>query len=605
MQRTQFSAGMVVSLLGLVLTAQEWAIRIAVARGPNVVVFLADDQGWGDLSLHGNTNLQTPHIDSIGKEGASFERFYVSPVCSPTRAEFLTGRYHPRCGVRNVTIGGERIDLDESTVAEWFKAAGYRTGAFGKWHNGSQWPYHPKARGFQEYYGFTSGHWGEYFDPPLEDGGKIVRGKGYIADLFTDRAIQFIERHRDEPFFCYLAFNTPHSPYAVPESFWNRFKDKPLAMLADPALKEDLQVTRCVLAMCENLDWNVGRVLKSLEKLGLREDTIVVYFTDNGPATWRWNGGLRGRKGSTDEGGVRSPLLIRWPRRIKPATVIKPMAAAIDLPITLAGLAGVKPLANHPLDGMDFSPLLLGQTDEWPDRMIFSHWAGRLAVRRGPYVLDERGGLYHVLDDPGQKNNLANSMPKLAQELQAAVDRWRREVLAEIELPDTRPFPVGYPELAWTPLPARDGIAEGNIQRSARAPNCSYFVNWTSTEDRIRWDIEVATSGIYEVELWYTCPEDCAGSIVELSFGEHRVQGRVWPAWNPPLYTNQDTLPRPAGESQMKEFRPLKLGKIYLDKGRGWLTLRAVEIPGRYVMDLRLLCLTLVEAASAVTGSAG
>src|SRR6185436_8125248 len=140
---------------------------------PNVVVFLADDAGWGDYGHNGNATVRTPHIDSLARDGARFERFFVSAVCAPTRAEFLTGRYHSRGGVRGVSTGQERLDLGEKTVADAFKAAGYVTGAFGKWHNGSQWPYHPMARGFGEYFGYTSGHWGEYFDPPLEENGRM------------------------------------------------------------------------------------------------------------------------------------------------------------------------------------------------------------------------------------------------------------------------------------------------------------------------------------------------------------------------------------------------------------------------------------------------
>src|SRR5262245_16624450 len=150
-------------------------------RNPNILVILTDDQGWGDLSVNGNTNLATPAIDSLAKDGALFEHFYVQPVCSPTRAEMLTGRYHLRGGVRNVTSGGERLNLDERTIAEIFKGAGYATGAFGKWHNGSQHPYHPNSSGFDEYYGFTSGHWGDYFDALLLDhNGRMVRGKGFL-----------------------------------------------------------------------------------------------------------------------------------------------------------------------------------------------------------------------------------------------------------------------------------------------------------------------------------------------------------------------------------------------------------------------------------------
>src|SRR5947208_17175354 len=179
---------------------------------PNVVVILTDDQGWGDLSVNGNTNLSTPHLDSLARDGAMFDRFFVQPVCSPTRAEFLTGRYHPRGGVRDVSTGGERLNTDAKTIADAFRAAGYATGCFGKWHNGSQYPYHPNGRGFDDYYGFTSGHWGGYFDPPLEHNGQPVQGNGYISHDLTDHTLAFLEKNRGRPVFCYLPFNTQPSP---------------------------------------------------------------------------------------------------------------------------------------------------------------------------------------------------------------------------------------------------------------------------------------------------------------------------------------------------------------------------------------------------------
>ena len=189
-------------LLTLALTLPAKALA---ARPPNILVLLADDAGWGDFSHSGNKQVHTPNIDSIAEQGVSLDRFYVCPVCSPTRAEFLTGRYHPRGGVRGVSEGAERLNLDEKTIADAFKAAGYATGAFGKWHNGSQWPYHPEARGFEEYFGHTSGHWGEYFDAPLEEKGQMVRTKGYIVDVCTDKALGFIDRNSKN------SFNAPAS----------------------------------------------------------------------------------------------------------------------------------------------------------------------------------------------------------------------------------------------------------------------------------------------------------------------------------------------------------------------------------------------------------
>ncbi len=386
---------------------------IASAK-PNVVVILTDDQGWGDLSVSGNSNLSTPNIDQLAADGASFERFFVCPVCSPTRAEFLTGRYHPRGGVYSTSAGGERLDLDEKTIADAFRAAGYATGAWGKWHNGMQYPYHPNGRGFEEFYGFCSGHWGDYFSPMLEHNGAIVRGNGFVIDDFTERAIKFIdEQHREgRPFFAYLPYNTPHSPMQVPDRWWQKFEDADLKLRSRERKREDIQHTRAALAMCENIDWNVGRVLDKLDALGIADDTIVVYFSDNGPNGWRWNGGMRGRKGSTDEGGVRSPLFVRWKGKIEAGREVEEIAGAIDLFPTLADLAGVDVEWANPTDGVSLKPLLVGvQAGSWPGRRLFSHWGGRVSVRTQRFRLDDKGRLYDMYEDPGQARDVAADHP--------------------------------------------------------------------------------------------------------------------------------------------------------------------------------------------------
>ena len=576
-------------------------IPVSPAGGlrPNILVFLADDSGWGDYSINGNTNLKTPNIDSIARGGATLDRFFVCPVCAPTRAEFLTGRYHPRGGVRGVSTGAERLNLDERTLAEAFKTAGYATGAFGKWHNGSQWPYHPNARGFDEYFGFTSGHWGEYFDAPLEHNGRPVRGKGFVADDFTSHAIAFIEENKSKPFLCFVPFNTPHSPWAVPDEYWQRFKDKPVPLRAQPGKPEDLDQTRCALAMMENLDWNVGRVLKRLDELKLADNTIVVYFSDNGPNSWRWNGAMKGRKGTTDEGGVRSTCFIRWTNGgVRPGSVVTEIAGAIDLLPTLTALAGVKPVGDKPLDGQNLSSLLVGaQRRHWPDRTIFSQWNGNVSARSQQYRFDNTGALFDMTTDPGQTKNIAVEKPEVAAKFAIAVANWRKEMhpVAMETGPLAQPFPVGAGGFAFpnTPLPARDGVPHGGIKRSSNAPNCSYFVNWTTREDTMTWAIEVATAGKYEATLLHTAAK--AGATVELEFNGSKLTGKVPAVWNPPLYTNQDTLARPPAESRMKEFRPLNLGVMRLEKGRGLLTLRALEIPGQIVMDVRQVTLTLVK----------
>ena len=180
-----------------------FAIAANAATKPNIILILTDDQGWGDLSVHGNTNISTPNIDRLASQGMALDRFYVCPICSPTRAEFMTGRYNPRTGVKSASRGEERMDLDETTIFKDFKSAGYHTAAFGKWHNGMQPPYHPNARGIDEYYGFCSGHWGDYYSPMLEHNGKIVTGDGFVIDDFTNRAMHYIEDHKEESFFVF------------------------------------------------------------------------------------------------------------------------------------------------------------------------------------------------------------------------------------------------------------------------------------------------------------------------------------------------------------------------------------------------------------------
>jgi len=571
-------------------------------RGPNVVVLLADDAGWGDYGVSGNRLAHTPHIDSLARDGVSLERFFVCPVCAPTRAEFLTGRWHPRTGVYGVSLGQERLDLDERTIADCFRGAGYATGCFGKWHNGTQWPFHPMARGFDTFYGHSSGHWGEYFDPPLEREGRMERARGYIVDVCTTEAIAFIERQQDRPFFCYVPFTTPHSPWAVPEEYWRRYRDLPIEQAATEADREQADQTRCALAMLENQDDNVGRLLATLERLGLTENTIVVYFSDNGPNSWRWNGGMAGRKGTTDEGGVRSVCFVRWPAGLPRGTRVAEVAGAIDLLPTLVSLAGVPREGGQPLDGRDLTPLLRAEATEWPERVFVSTWAGRTSVRSQDHRLDAADRLFDIASDPGQTRDLAATLPEVAARLRLARDAWWDGMPAAARPGggsfgdrglDPRPLGVGYREFPITMLPARDGQPRGGVARSGRAPNCSYFVNWNDSAGEMAWEIDVQTAGRYEVVIDYTCPLVDAGATVELAFGERRLVGRVEPGWDPPLLANQDTLPRPDGESPMKEFRPLALGTIDLPRRRGPLVLRALAVPGATVMDVRRVTLTL------------
>lgn len=574
--------------LSLVLSA-------IAADKPNIVVILTDDQGWGDLSINGNKNLSTPHIDSLAEEGIRFDRFYVCAVCSPTRAEFLTGRYHARSGVYSTSAGGERMDLDEVTIADSFKAAGYATGAFGKWHNGMQYPYHPNGRGFEEYYGFASGHWGDYFSPPLERNGKIVQGEGFVVDDFTNKAMDFIEdsHKKGKPFFTYLPYNTPHSPMQVPDAFWDRFKDKEIAMRHRDPKKESIGHLRAALAMCENIDWNVGRLLGKLDELGIAEDTIVVYFHDNGPNGWRWNGDMKGRKGATDEGGVRTAMHMRWKGAFEEGKVIEQIGSGLDLHSTLADLAGIQTANTKRLDGRSLKPLLLEENPEWKGRVIVNQWKDKISARNQRYRLGDDGALYDIRRDPGQRRDISDDKPDVKKRLQAVIDRFKKNAMKDYGV-DNRPFVIAHPDYKYTQIPARDGIGHGAIQRSNKFPNCSYFLNWIDPSDTITWEAQVGASGKYQVEIEYACPADDVGSTIELSFNNAKLRGKVAEAHDPPVRGGENDRD-PRMESYVKDFKTMNLGVIDLKKGKGELTLSALDMPGSQVMEFRLIMLTRVD----------
>ena len=533
-------------LQGLILSLfQSCTSDSPESHKPNIVLIVTDDQGWGDLGINGNPNVNTPNIDQLANNGVQFSRFYVNPVCSPTRAEILTGRYHPRGGIYSTSEGGERLDLDEKTIADIFKASGYNTAAFGKWHNGSQPPYHPNNRGFEEFYGFTSGHWGNYFSPMLERNGEVTNGKGFIIDDLTDHAMEFIENSSDQPFFVYLALNTPHSPMQVPDIWWDKYKDAAIDTIHRYADKEILDKTRAAYALCENIDWNVGKVMGQLERLQKLENTIVIYMSDNGPNGWRWNDGLKGIKGSTDEGGVRSPFFVFWKDNLQPQ-IISQLASAIDILPSLMDLAGISNPFDKPLDGLSLKPLLLGEPEEWNERYVYSHWNGNVSVRNQQYILDKDNQLYDLTADPGQQNPIAEPSQTVMSELVIAKEEWINSVLSELDRDREEIFPVGYKESKYTLLPARDGMPHGNIERSSIHPNSSFFTNWTSTMDSVTWDTD-----------------------------------------------EYDRVAR--DESYEKDFIPLELGVIELEKGRHSLTMLASEIKGPEFIEMRLLVLERLE----------
>lgn len=584
-------AAIVITLLVTVMGA----LHASAAEHPNIIVIVTDDQGWGDLSVHGNTTIETPNIDRLAAQGVQFDRFYVQPVCSPTRAELLTGRYNPRGGIFSTSSGGERLDLDETTIAEIFRSAGYRTGIFGKWHNGSQYPYHPLGRGFDEFYGFTSGHWGLYFNPMIEHNGAMTRGNGYLANDITERALAYAEKcsAEQDPFFILLAYNIPHSPMQVPDKFWKKYEDLEVKQSATEAKREDPQYTRAALAMCENVDWNVGRIMRQLKSLEIDRETIVVYMTDNGPNGDRWNGGMKGKKGSTDEGGVRSPFFIRWPGTIKPGKKVMQIAGAIDILPTLSDLAGVPVQTSHSLDGLSLKPLILGDAGNWQERMIFATWRGNTSVRTQRYRLDSKGHLYDMLADPGQLKDVTGDHPDVADSLNKAVKAFTDDVYKD-PFETNRPFLVGHADFHVSYLPARDAVESGNIERSAKPPNDSYFTNWTSVDDAITWNVDVLNPGLYEADIWYACEQGDTGCVIELSFMGEAAASKIQSAHNPG-FLGQQYQRYDRGESKVKLFQRYSLGTIHLQQGVGSMQLKALTIPGNKAIEFRLLSLTRIK----------
>jgi arylsulfatase A len=499
-----------------------------VSNTPNIVLILTDDQGWGDLSIHGNSVLQTPNIDSIGKQGVSFERFYVNPVCASTRAALLTGRQPLRTGVFGVTRGSEKMRESEITLAEMLKKQGYNTGLFGKWHNGAQFPHDPNGQGFDESFGIVNGHQTLYFDANLMANGKAFKTKGYIADVITNAAIEFIKGSQNKPFFAYVPFNTPHSPFEVPDKYFNKFKSKGAT-----------NVDAAIYGMMENIDDNIGRILNALQELQLDKNTIVLYLSDNGPVfpdkTIRFNGGLKGSKGKVDEGGVRSPFLVHWPGKISGGKSIKWIAQHVDVVPTLMALVGGELPNDRKIDGMDISPLLLAKEPvlDWPDRTLFTHHiqntkindkaisSKRGAVRTQKYLAtypkDGRWYLYDIETDEQQKVDISKQQPAILEQLKQKYFSFYQDISSS-EL-QTIATEIGHNGYDYITLPAHEAFING--EGIAYAHGAGWSHDWINVKPAVKnaqisWPIKVIKQGKYRIGLQYASKNELAsvtGSI--------------------------------------------------------------------------------------------
>jgi arylsulfatase A-like enzyme len=432
------------------------------AERPNVILIMTDDQGYGDIAAHGHPHLMTPNMDRLWKTSVRLAQFHVDPTCSPTRSALMTGRYSGRVGVWHTVMGRNMLREDETTIAEVFRAAGYRTGIYGKWHLGDTYPYAARFRGFDDavvHYaggvGQSPDYWdNDYFEDHYNDNGSWRPFQGYCTDVWFREALRFIRECRDRPFFVYLPTNAAHQtrPH-VPERY--------------RALYDDLDVPerlKIFWGMISNIDDNLGVLLDRLAHWGLMENTVLIFMGDNGttmgPNFWpphqrdawaeRFNAGMRGAKGSHYDGGHRLFCYIHYPAAgIAGGRDVRPITAHVDIMPTLLELCGLDAPEGVAFDGMSLVPLLKGDGEDWPARTIFLHnqrvldpikWRNTSVMTDRWRFVDNRE-LYDIRRDPGQRRNVIDEHPEVAERLRAEHDRWWDDISRRFD--ETTPVYIG------------------------------------------------------------------------------------------------------------------------------------------------------------------
>jgi len=537
---------------------------------PNIVLILADDMGWGDINANGNPYIETPVLNRLKSESLSFERFYVCPLSAPTRAEMLTGRYFLRTGVSSVTRGFENMRADEVTIAEVLKDNGYATGCFGKWHNGRYYLQHPNRQGFDEYVGFPVGHLGYYFDAYFMKNDDEIKSEGYTSDYFTDQALSFIERNRDNPFLCYVAYNVPHSPFQVPEKYFTKYNSAGL----DSTLSS-------VFGMVGNMDENIGRILKKIDEIDLMENTIVIFFSDNGPNTDRYNGGMKGRKGSVDEGGVRVPFYLKWPGKINPGTT-EQLGQDIDIMPTLLGLCNIKYEPVKTLDGIDLSGIIKGRKKPF-DRYIFSRQGNQVlencnsSVRNESYklVLTRKDTLlYDMKNDPEQKSDISGRNPEITAQLLSELVNLNEELVSGYRPVTT--IEAGFPQENKFSLPVQDASLSGKIKYSSIHPNQAHTENWIQDGDSIFWKLNINTNGTYNAELQYGCSAIETGSRFQLKSSLGSVIFTIDKPFESEILPERDYVKR--SESVERTWSWIEIGDITINSGPEKIILKLLDV---------------------------
>ncbi len=484
------------------------ATGVSAVERPNVVFILTDDQGYGDLACHGNTVIQTPNLDRLYTESVHFTNFHVSATCSQTRAQLMTGRYPTRTGVWHTISARSLLRRNEVTMADRFAAAGYQTAIFGKWHLGDNFPFRPQDRGFQEVLSMGGGgatnipnYWAnDYFDDTYIRNGKWEKQQGYCTDVWFREALRFIEsRPKDRPFFCYIATNAPHSPYLVPEKYRQLYQ------------RSDVIPTMAQFyGMITNIDENVGRLRRRLAELGLADNTVLVFMTDNGSSggwhapkgKYSYNAGMRGGKGSEYDGGHRVPWFIHWPKgRITGGRDVDRITAGIDVLPTLAELCDIDldPNPDLPLDGKSLVPLLRDpRTEDWAPRTLIMHnqrviypkkWR-RTSVMTDRWRLVDEDELYDMKADPGQRKNVIDQHAELARRLCQAYEQWWAQMMSSAD--QETEIVIGSDQANPTLLTTHD--VRGDLAWNQDQVLAGKFTNGY-------WPIDVARDGIYEFSL--------------------------------------------------------------------------------------------------------
>jgi arylsulfatase A-like enzyme len=511
-------------------------VPAAEPKHPNVLLIITDDQGYGDIGFNGNTMIQTPNLDALAKQSIRLTNFHVDPTCAETRSALMTGKYSCRVGVWHTIMGRSILRKDEKIMPQYFAEAGYATGMFGKWHLGDNWPYRPHDRGFQEALychgggvGQSPDHWGnDYFDDTYMRNGIPEKQAGYCTDVWFREATKFIEKHKEKPFFCYVATNAPHAPYNVDEKYAKPYLDKGVP----PPMAN-------FYGMIANIDENIGKLLGKLDEWKLAENTIVVFMTDNGSAMgvlpakpgdlvapWLgFNAGMRAQKGSQYEGGHRVPCFIRYPRfKLEPQKV-KRLTAHFDL---LPSLIRLCDLGKTPkgLDGRNYSDRWLnGGEDRDPSvGIVFVHSqrvdqpvkGRKWAVLSDDFSCIDGKELYHVRIDPGQGTDLAGELPERVAMFQKFYAFWWNDVskrfneYSDIPLGDEHApvqelcchdwHPVDDKSPPWNQS-GQDGVAKDPLVNG-------------------QWAVEVASPGKYALTLRMRPP----GVPYKIPAGKARVK---------------------------------------------------------------------------------